>query len=95
MGASGRIVSAEEVAAARARHHTPRVYASWGSGRPSACTICAERAALYNELDLNAEQLETLALNSFDAAFIDDNRRAEWKDEVRDHFAEHFATGEG
>ena len=57
--------------------------------------VDANYAALYNELDLNAEQLETLALNSFDAAFIDDNRRAEWKNEVRDHFAEHFATSEG
>ena len=32
-------------------------------------------------------QLETLALNSFDASFIDDPRRQAWKQEVRAVFA--------
>ena len=36
---------------------------------------------------LTPGQLETLALNSFDAAFIDDRRRQAWKQQVRAAFA--------
>lgn len=43
--------------------------------------------ALVEELGMDDGQLETLALNSFDAAFISDADRDRWKAEVRAHFA--------
>nr|WP_216848729.1 MULTISPECIES: adenosine deaminase [unclassified Rathayibacter] len=43
--------------------------------------------ALVEELGMDDAQLERLALNSFDAAFISDADRARWQAEVRAHFA--------
>jgi adenine deaminase len=48
--------------------------------------IDANYAALRDQ-GVTPGQLETLALNSFDAAFIDDSRRQAWKQEVREAFA--------
>jgi adenine deaminase len=49
--------------------------------------IDANYAAVREEFALTPGQLETLALNSFDAAFIDDSRRQAWKQQVREAFA--------
>ncbi len=49
--------------------------------------IDANYAAIREQCGLTPGQLETLALNSFDAAFIDDSRRRAWKQEVRAAFA--------
>jgi adenosine deaminase len=49
--------------------------------------VDANFAAIRDEFGLGSGQLETLALNSFDAAFIDDSRRQAWKQEVRAAFA--------
>ncbi len=57
--------------------------------------VDANYEAVYTELGLTAQQLERLALNSFDASFIDERLREQWKEEVREHFAEHFAADEG
>jgi adenosine deaminase len=48
--------------------------------------IDANYAAVREQFALTPGQLETLALNSFDAAFIDDSRRQAWKHEVREAF---------
>jgi adenosine deaminase len=47
----------------------------------------ANYAAIREQCGVTPIQLETLALNSFDAAFIDDSRRQAWKQEVRQAFA--------
>jgi adenosine deaminase len=47
----------------------------------------ANYAAVQEHCAVTPRQLETLALNSFDAAFIDDSRRQAWKQEVRAFFA--------
>jgi adenosine deaminase len=47
--------------------------------------VDANYLAVADELAVGADELETLALNSFDACFVDDERRERWKDEVR-HF---------
>ena len=44
--------------------------------------------AVRDELALTTEQLQTLALNSFDASFADLARRETWKQEVHTWFAE-------
>jgi adenosine deaminase len=49
--------------------------------------IDANYAAIWQQCALTPGQLETLALNSFDAAFIDDSRRQAWKQQVRAAFA--------
>jgi adenosine deaminase len=49
--------------------------------------IDANYAALREQCAVTPAQLETLALNSFDASFIDGPRREAWKQEVRDAFA--------
>jgi adenosine deaminase len=49
--------------------------------------IDANYAAIREHCAVTPEQLETLALNSFDAAFIDRSRRQAWKQEVREAFA--------
>ena len=49
--------------------------------------VDANYAAIRDQCDVTPGQLETLALNSFDAAFIDDSRRQAWKQEVREAFA--------
>jgi adenosine deaminase len=49
--------------------------------------IDANYAAIRDECAVTPGQLETLALNSFDAAFIDESRRQAWKTEVREAFA--------
>jgi adenosine deaminase len=49
--------------------------------------IDANYAAVREQCALTPGQLETLALNSFDAAFIDDSRRQAWKQQVRAAFA--------
>jgi adenosine deaminase len=49
--------------------------------------IDANYAAVREHCGLTPGQIETLALNSFDAAFIDDSRRRAWKQEVRAFFA--------
>ncbi|WP_328842401.1 adenosine deaminase [Nakamurella leprariae] len=51
--------------------------------------VDANYAALHTGLGMDVEALERLALNSFDAAFIDGARRAAWQQEVRTHFAAH------
>ncbi|PPG36675.1 adenosine deaminase [Rathayibacter sp. AY2B5] len=43
--------------------------------------------ALVEELGIDDAQLEQLALNSFDAAFITEEDRERWQAEVREHFA--------
>jgi adenosine deaminase len=48
--------------------------------------VDANYAALREQCALTPGQLETLALNSFDAAFIDDPRRQAWKQEVHAFF---------
>jgi adenosine deaminase len=57
--------------------------------------VDANYRAVYEGLDVNAEQLETLALNSFDAAFISSAQRDAWKAEVERHFADHFSAADG
>jgi adenosine deaminase len=47
----------------------------------------ANYAAIQEQFGLTPGQLETLALNSFDAAFTGDTRRQAWKQEVRAFFA--------
>jgi adenosine deaminase len=47
----------------------------------------ANYAAIRDQYALTPGQLETLALNSFDAAFIDDSPRQAWKQEVHAFFA--------
>jgi adenine deaminase len=47
----------------------------------------ANYAAIREQCGVTPGQIETLALNSFDAAFIDDSRRTGWKQEVREAFA--------
>ena len=47
----------------------------------------ANYAAIRDQYALTPGQLETLALNSFDAAFIDDSRRQAWKQEVHAFFS--------
>lgn len=49
--------------------------------------VDANYVAIREQCDVTPGQLETLALNSFDAAFIDDSRRQAWKQEVREAFA--------
>jgi adenosine deaminase len=49
--------------------------------------VDANYAAIRDQCGITQDQLETLALNSFDAAFIDDTRRQAWKQEVREAFA--------
>ena len=49
----------------------------------------ANYAAIQEHCAITPGQLETLALNSFDASFIDDSRRQAWKQEVRAFFAPH------
>jgi adenosine deaminase len=49
--------------------------------------IDANYAAIADQCGVTPGQLETLALNSFDAAFIDDSRRQAWKQQVREAFA--------
>jgi adenosine deaminase len=44
-------------------------------------------AAIREQCAITPAQLETLALNSFDASFVDDSRRQAWKQEVREAFA--------
>ena len=46
----------------------------------------ANYAAIQEECAITPGQLETLALNSFDASFINDSRRQAWKQEVRAFF---------
>ena len=57
--------------------------------------VDANYAAVYRDLNLTPAQIETLALNSFDSAFIDGASRERWKNEVRDHMAAHFPADEG
>jgi len=45
--------------------------------------VDANYAAIREQCAVTPGQLETLALNSFDASFIDDSRRQAWKQEVR------------
>jgi adenosine deaminase len=47
----------------------------------------ANYAAIQEHCDVTPGQVEALALNSFDASFIDDFRRQVWKQEVRAFFA--------
>jgi adenine deaminase len=47
----------------------------------------ANFSAIQEQCAITPGQLETLALNSFDAAFIDESRRQSWKQEVRAVFA--------
>jgi adenosine deaminase len=47
----------------------------------------ANYQAIREHCAVTPGQLETLALNSFDAAFIDDSRRQAWKLQVREAFA--------
>jgi adenosine deaminase len=49
--------------------------------------IDANYAAIREHCAVTPKQLETLALNSFEAAFIDGSRRQAWKQEVREAFA--------
>ena len=49
--------------------------------------IDANYQAIREHCAITPGQLETLALNSFDASFIDDSRRQAWKQEVREAFA--------
>jgi adenosine deaminase len=49
--------------------------------------VDANYAAVQRELSLGPKEMETLALNSFDACFVDAERREAWKDEVRAYFA--------
>ena len=49
--------------------------------------VDANYAAVREQCALTPGQVETLALNSFDAAFIGDSRRQAWKQEVRTFFA--------
>jgi adenosine deaminase len=49
----------------------------------------ANYAAIQEHCAVTPSQLETLALNSFDASFIDDSRRQAWKQGVRAFFASH------
>jgi adenosine deaminase len=49
--------------------------------------VDANYAAIREQSGVTPGQLETLALNSFDAAFIDDSRWQAWKQEVRGAFA--------
>ncbi len=49
--------------------------------------IDANYAAIREQCALTPGQIETLALNSFDAAFIGDSRRQAWKQQVRAAFA--------
>ena len=49
--------------------------------------IDANYQAIREQCAITPGQLETLALNSFDASFIDDSRRQAWKQEVREAFA--------
>ena len=49
--------------------------------------VDANYAAIREHCGVTRAQLQTLALNSFDAAFIDDSRRQAWKQQVRDAFA--------
>jgi adenosine deaminase len=48
--------------------------------------IDANYAAIQQQCAVTPGQLETLALNSFDASFIDDTRRQAWKQQVRAAF---------
>jgi adenosine deaminase len=49
--------------------------------------IDANYRAIREQCGITPAQLETVALNSFDASFIDDSRRQAWKHEVREAFA--------
>ena len=49
--------------------------------------IDANYQAIREQCGITPGQLETLALNSFDASFVDDSRRQAWKQEVRAAFA--------
>jgi adenosine deaminase len=49
--------------------------------------VDANYAAIQEHCAVTPGQLETLALNSFDASFIDDPRRQAWKQEVHAFFA--------
>ena len=48
--------------------------------------VDANYAAIREQCGLTPGQLETVALNSFDAAFTDDSRRRAWKQDVRAFF---------
>jgi adenosine deaminase len=50
--------------------------------------IDANYAAIREQCAITSGQLETLALNSFDAAFVDDARRQAWKQQVREAFSQ-------
>lgn len=50
--------------------------------------VDANYAAVQAEFSLGPSEMETLALNSFDACFVDGDRREAWKNEVRAFFAE-------
>jgi adenosine deaminase len=50
--------------------------------------VDANYAAVQEEFSLSPSEMEALALNSFDASFVDGDRREAWKDEVRAFFAE-------
>jgi adenosine deaminase len=54
----------------------------------------ANYAAIRQQCAITPGQLETLALNSFDASFIDDSRRQAWKQQVRAAFAREQAAPE-
>jgi adenosine deaminase len=49
--------------------------------------VDANYAAVRDQFDFGPAEMRTLALNSFDAAFIDAGRREAWKDEVRAFFS--------
>ena len=52
----------------------------------------ANYAAIQEQCAITPGQLETLALNSFDASFINDSRRQAWKQEVRAFFTSHSGS---
>ena len=51
--------------------------------------VDANYAALHRDLGLGAAELEQLALNSFDSAFLDAAARAAFQAQVREHFLQH------
>jgi adenosine deaminase len=55
--------------------------------------VAANYEALRHELGLGDAQLATLAMNSFDACFVDDGLKAAWKDEVQASLAAPGAAG--
>jgi adenosine deaminase len=55
--------------------------------------VNANDAAIQEQCAVTPGQLERLALNSFDASFIDDTRRQAWKQEVPEAFASRKGDG--